>query len=139
MTLQDFCSQQEMAFDAFCKTLIRNESINAHKEYARRAKREVSLSSLSPDEWNMLSHCDKERSISERFFAQGQSVDVSDAALSNALHFLPPIHREVILLSYFLELSDVEIGQLLKVDARTVGYRRKSALKKLREYLETIP
>lgn len=61
---------------------------------------------------------------------------VSDESLSNALRFLPPIHRDVILLSYFLDLSDVEIGHLLKTDPRTIGYRRAAALKKLRDALE---
>lgn len=136
MTLQNFYSQQEDSFDSFCKTLIRNESINAHKEYSRRAVREISLSSLSPDEWNKLSCCDNTESLSERFTAQGQAIYVSNAALSDALRFLPPIHREIILLSFFLELSDVEIGRLLQVDARTIGYRRKAALKKLRYALE---
>lgn len=136
MTLQEFYSQQESGFDSFCKTLIRNESINAHKEYAHRAKRECSLSSLRSHEWNELSQCDDDLTLSDRFVAQGQTVYVSDESLSNALRFLPPIHRDVILLSYFLDLSDVEIGHLLKTDPRTIGYRRAAALKKLRDALE---
>lgn len=132
MTLQDFYTSQEESFDSFCKNLIRNESINAHKEYSRRARNEVSLSTLDPNQLEYTSDCP----VSERFVAQGHAVYVSDAALSDALRFLPPIHREIILLSFFLELSDVEIGRLLQVDARTIGYRRKAALKKLRYALE---
>ena len=41
MTLQEFYTLQEETFDSFCKTLIRNESINAHKEYAFRAQTET--------------------------------------------------------------------------------------------------
>lgn len=50
MTLQDFYTLQEETFDSFCKTLIRNKSINAHKEYAFRTQTEKPLQDLSSNE-----------------------------------------------------------------------------------------
>ena len=41
-----------------------------------------------------------------------------------------------ILLSYFLDMSDAEIGELLNVVRTTVFRHRKSALAKIKQYLE---
>lgn len=41
MTLAEFRIYQEQTFDAFCKKTIRNESIDAHREMATRARQEV--------------------------------------------------------------------------------------------------
>lgn len=50
MTREQFCKYQEDAFEAFCKALIRNESIDAHRELAARAERETAMSALSERE-----------------------------------------------------------------------------------------
>lgn len=139
MTLQEFYTLQEETFDSFCKTLIRNESINAHKEYAFRAQTETPLQDLSGNEQQQLAHEDTYDSLATHFIVRGENVYVRDPDLSDALRFLPPKRREVILLSYFLGRTDNEIGRLLKIDPRAVGYRREAALKKLREFLEEIP
>ena len=44
--------------------------------------------------------------------------------------------RDIILLSYFLDMSDAEIGELLNVVRTTVFRHRKSALAKIKQYLE---
>lgn len=139
MTLQEFYTLQEEMFDSFCKTLIRNESINAHKEYALRSQTEISVTDLSIHDQQQLSQEDNYNAFTTLFIVRGENVYVRDPDLSDALRFLPPKRREVILLSFFLERTDSEISQLLKLSPRAVGYRRKTALEKLREYLEEIP
>ena len=136
MTLQEFYTLQEETFDSFCKTLIRNESINAHKEYTFRNQNETPISALTIREQQQLSHEDHPHEFAKQFTVRGQLIGVQDPDLSDALHSLLPQHREVILLSYFLGCSDAEIGQLLKLNTNTVFYRRKAALKKLRIFLE---
>ena len=42
----------------------------------------------------------------------------------------------IVLLSYFLDMSDTEIGELLNVVRTTVFRHRKSALAKIKQYLE---
>ena len=54
MTEQEFHTYQEQSFDAFCKAVIRNESINAHKQLAARAEKEIQLSALSSNEIGKL-------------------------------------------------------------------------------------
>ncbi|WP_229720098.1 RNA polymerase sigma factor [Oceanobacillus neutriphilus] len=52
------------------------------------------------------------------------------------MHSLSEEKRNLVLLYYFLHLSDEEISQRLIVPRRTVHYRRTSALKRLKRFLE---
>ena len=72
------------------------------------------------------------------FWVQGRRILVSDWALGQALRSLPPYRRDVILLSYFMECSDSQIGKLLNMDTRTVCSRRTAALERLRCLLEDL-
>ena len=56
--------------------------------------------------------------------------------LPKPLNALPERKRDIILLSYFLDMSDAEIGELLNVVRTTVFRHRKSALAKIKQYLE---
>ena len=55
--------------------------------------------------------------------------------LADALAQLPEGKRDVILLSYFLEMTDREISEKLNIVHQTVSKRRLVTLKELREYL----
>ena len=48
---------------------------------------------------------------------------------------LPKGKRDVILLSYFLDMTDREISEKLNIVHQTVSKRRRATLKELREYL----
>ena len=48
----------------------------------------------------------------------GFDVLVKNELLAEALNALPERKRDIILLSYFLDMSDAEIGELLNVVAR---------------------
>ena len=49
---------------------------------------------------------------------------------------LPSKKRDVLLLSYFLDMNDTEIAEKLKVVGATIHYRRTSSLKELKLRLE---
>ena len=66
----------------------------------------------------------------------GFDVLVKNELLAEALNALPERKRDIILLSYFLDMSDAEIGELLNVVRTTVFRHRKSALAKIKQYLE---
>ena len=46
--------------------------------------------------------------------------------------------RNIILLFYFLEMTDDEIAKALKRIRRTINYKRNRALKELRNYMESL-
>lgn len=64
------------------------------------------------------------------------SWKTSDQRLAQALSYLLPKDREIVLLSYFAELTDGEVAQRVKVSRPTVQRRKNAALGKLRKMLE---
>lgn len=136
MTLEQFQRYQEETFDAFCKAVIRNESTNAHNEMNLRAEKEINFSSMSPSELQSFQTEDTYHTYCKKYHVRGNVVCVHDPTLGEILQHISPQRREIIFLCYFLGFSDSEIGQLLQIDRKTVDYRRKAALQRLRELLE---
>jgi RNA polymerase sigma factor (sigma-70 family) len=59
-----------------------------------------------------------------------------DDVIAKALERLPERRRDVILLSYFLEFSDREIGDKLNMLRATVQYQRTRTLQQLKKFME---
>ncbi|HKM01293.1 MAG TPA: sigma-70 family RNA polymerase sigma factor [Sedimentibacter sp.] len=75
--------------------------------------------------------------VTEQIFnVLGLDVIVADGVIAEALESLPERKRDIILLSYFLELSDREIGDKLNMLRSTVQYQRTSTLQKLKKFME---
>jgi len=66
----------------------------------------------------------------------GYDVAVKDDLISTALAALSEQKRDIILLSYFLDMTDQEIGKKLNMVRRTVQYQRTSSLRQLKKLLE---
>lgn len=66
----------------------------------------------------------------------GFEVAVADELLGEALKSLPQDRLEIILLSYFLGMTDPEIAGRLNLVLRTVAYRRTSSLQDLKKFME---
>lgn len=139
MTREQFYTYLEQSLDSFIKTVARNKSIDILREYVRQADRETPLSDLSPSEIaKCASITDSYRLYSRPYQVRNYVVQVSDPIVGEALQYLTPQRREVILLYYFLELTDAEIGRLLHIDNTTAQYRRRSALKQLKKLVEDM-
>ena len=138
MTTEEFNTYQEQTFDSFCKTVIRNESIDARRELTARADHETQLSALSVSDLSALCTADTYRPYRKTFFVHGNAVNVCDKSLSEALQFILPQQREVILLTYFFDYNDVEIGKLLGISNYAVRIRRNAALRHMHKQLESL-
>ena len=66
----------------------------------------------------------------------GFEVAVADELLAEALKTLPQDRLQIILLSYFLGMSDPEIAGRLNLIRRTVSHRRKNSLQELKKFME---
>ena len=99
-------------------------------------KKETNLSELSEAELGQLYAMDEYPSDSTYFDVLEYRVGVKDERLAEALATLPSKKRDVILLSYFLDMNDTEIAEKLKVVGATIHYRRTSSLKELKLRLE---
>lgn len=123
-------------FDSICRKVLRDESRNYKKQLARRAEKETNLSELSEAELGQIYAMDEYPSDSTYFDVLEYRVGVKDERLAEALAALPSKKRDVILLSYFLDMNDTEIAEKLKVVGATIHYRRTSSLKELKLRLE---
>ena len=66
----------------------------------------------------------------------GYDIEVKDALIAEALQALSERKRNVILLSYFLDMSDADIAREMNLVRSTVHEHRKRSLKILREIME---
>ena len=125
------------SFDGYCKKVTKRKSIDIHRENKRRSSYEVSFSDLSARELLSIAVTDRYFTGDYIFTILGESVGVGDATLAEALYTLPADRREIVLMSYFFDMTDMEIAERLNIARRTVAYRRKCSLKDLREFLES--
>lgn len=122
-------------FGAFCTRVLKNEARYIQRKYTRRRDQEKSLDDLTASELEQTAMWDKHFMDEHVFEVQGLPVVVTGNLLADAIAQLPEGKRDVILLSYFLGMSDREISERLNVVRQTISKRRLTTLKELREYL----
>ena len=127
---------KQRVFDSFCKKVLKNEARNCYKHMKWRREKEVSFSELSERELEQLSTTDKYFQTEQVFDVLGLDVIVKSEAIAQALQNLPKSNRDIILLSYFLELSDGEIGKKLDMVRSTVQYQRTRTLQELKKIMK---
>ena len=110
-------------FGAFCVRVLKNEARHIQRDYASLLDQEKPL---DEDDYFMDEHV---------FEVLGLPVVVTGNVLADALAQLPEGKRDVILLSYFLGMTDREISEKLHIVHQTVSKRRLVTLKELYEYL----
>ena len=106
--------------------IIKNAGLNHLKKKRRHG--EVSLEGLAETGYNPSSSAATPRQAAERL--------ESRAEVRRAIDALPDIHREILMLRHFDELSYQEIAERLNIAQGTVMSRLHAARKKLREALE---
>lgn len=122
-------------FDAFCKKVLRNEARDYLDELARQRNREISFSDLPVEVMEQLSVCDDYFADDRTFDVLGNTVQIASDELAEAIAALPKQKRDIILLSYFLDMPDGEIAKALNMVRSSVAYRRSATLELLRELM----
>lgn len=128
--------RNEHTFDSFCKRLLKNETKDYYRRMQHRRKYEVSLSELPEETLSQLAVWDSYFENTYLFEIMGFEISIKDELLAEALKTLPQDRREIILLSYFLGMTDPEIAEHLNLVRRTVAYRRTSTLQALKKCME---
>lgn len=132
-------SQEEynqQTFDSFCKRLLKNEARDYYKHLQYRREHEISLSELSEEALEQFAVWDRYFEDTYLFEVMGFEVAITNELLAEALKTLPQDRQEIILLSYFLGMTDPEIAEQLNLVRRTVAYRRTSSLQALKKFME---
>lgn len=139
MTMEAFYCYHEQLFDSFSKRVIKHIGIDLFKKQQGLGNIEIALSALPKRDRDSLSveETYKLDTGSATYDVLGTPITVANP-LGQALRFLPPQRREVLLLCYFAEMSDPQIGKILNLTAAAVNYRRKKALDALRTILEAM-
>lgn len=125
-------------FDSFCKTLLKNEMIDYERERSYRLKHEVSFSELTQEELSRMTNTDEYIVESEVFRVLDYDVEVKDELLGEALKYLPEKKRNVILLSFFMDMTDTEIAKHMNLVRSTIHHHRVSSLQALKKIMEGI-
>ncbi len=123
-------------FDTYCKRIVKNEAASAHREYKQQNQDEVVFSDLSSKEMQQLQYTDRYAPDRQTFPLLGMKIEILDSDLARALSAFSPERRSIIILSYLLDMTDLDIAHLFKLNRTTVRYRRKSSLKQLRKLME---
>jgi RNA polymerase sigma factor (sigma-70 family) len=126
------------AFDCFCKKVLKNELRDYYAEIKRERDKKINFSEMQAQELEQLFTTDDYFSTEQIFNVQNRDIIVSNETIAAALRNLPQHKRDIILLSYFLELSDAEIGKKLNLIRSTVQYQRTSTLQELKKLLKEL-
>ena len=122
-------------FCAYCIKVLRGEALNYLDELERQRKREVNFSEILQKDLETLYCCD-DYDMAENFTVMGRQVPVRDEWICKALKKLPIKKREIILMLYFLDMTEKEIAACLKLVQSTVHYHKDDSLRL--PFIETI-
>ena len=123
-------------FGGFCVAVLRNENNKILRDEKPIKENETSLYSL-PRSCTALQVDDDQCFKREYLFeVMGKQVPVSGRELAEGIGELSTIDRELILLSYFLGLTDREIAEIFNIANSSVCRRRMKILSELRNYFE---
>ena len=127
----------ECSFDAFCKKAIRNLAIDAKRIYWKKSMVTSDdellanyVKSLKTEDTYDLNKYEK------IYYVNGVKVVVTNESVGEALKFIMPNKRAVLLLSFFMDYRDSDIARTLRITNSTVSYRKKQALMQLKVLLE---
>ena len=123
-------------FDYFCKKVLKNEMRGYYNEANKRQEREKNFSELSLPEMKQLCDLDDYFATEQIFNVQGKEIIVADERIAKALTTLTEGKRDIVLLAYFLDMTDREIGERLNLVRNTVQYQRTTTLTELKKILE---
>ena len=120
MKPSSFQTTIENQFDYICKRAMEDERKNYMLYLSRIAKREVSFSDVG------------DYLVSQFATTDNYSTDFQIFTLNE----LPDKKREILLLFYFMDMSDSEIADLLKLNRSTVYRHRTSGLALIKKFME---
>jgi len=128
------CCQE--CFDSFCKKVLKNHARNYEKQLRKYNSQECYLEDVSLNIKLQPAFSASPYEEAYIFRVMNMDIIVNDFLLGAALEKLNDDQRDIVLLSYFLEMTDQEIAECLNLIRRTVSYRRSVILKKLKKILE---
>jgi len=124
-------------FVSFCREAIRRGAGNAFRVAENRRKHQILLDDLDEPVSELVS-ADEYPSTYEVYHVMDQKIAIHNEKLADAMNRLPATRREILLMAFFLEMTDNEISLVLQIPRRTVNYQRNVALQQLNQIMTEI-
>lgn len=123
-------------FDSYCKKVVKYNGC-AMRRNEKRVERKI-LDCIAFDEaiLNTLYVEDQYNILASKICLPNISVYIENESLYHYLLLLPKKRLEIILLSYFGEMTDNEIGKMMRIAKSTVQYNRIKALGFLKDSMK---
>lgn len=127
-------------FDAYAKKALIQELKYRKRSMKNQRARVVNFSELSNLEAQSL--CSEDTYPVEKF-QKTVETKLFDAVICNellyeSLQLLTPSNREILLLKYWGQMTDAEIGQVLSMSQQMVNYHRGRSLRRLKTIIEEM-
>ena len=122
-------------FCKYCIKVMEGEVLYYLRQLAKQQEREVCFSDLTPEQENQLRTYDDLLEL-DYFQVMDVDVPVRDEYISNALNKLPERKRMIILMAFFLDMTEQEIADYYHLVQSTVHYHKAESLRILRDILE---
>lgn len=123
-------------FDCLCKKVLRERSRDIKRGLVKQAEHEIFLSELASEYLKQIGVMDDYPSDNSYFKVAGFQVAIHCDELAKALSGLSSEERDIVLLAYFLDMTDREIAEKLDLVRSTVQRKRANTLKELKTKLE---
>lgn len=136
MKPSDFQKTIQCQFDCKLKRTVKGVIWNYKKELKRRKDKEIPFCELPEIVVEKLAVWDEYESDYTAFDVCGIEIRVLDDELADALKSLSEKDRNIVLMYFFLGMSDAEIGDKMKIDRSTSFRIRKSSLDKIGKRLK---
>ena len=128
---------KQHSFDSYCKKILKYAARNHFAKIQKRAERETLFSDMAAQDLAALSVTDEYFKDDYVFIVADGSVGVTDADLAEALGTLSANKRDILLMSFFFDMTDREIAERLNMARRTVAYQRTSSIQELKKLMES--
>lgn len=128
----------ENQFDYICKRTMEDERKDYYKYLSRLSKHEISFSDVGDYIVSQFFTLDNRNETTDFqiYTLNGITVGIEHDLLSEALRELSERKREILLMYYFMDMSDSEIAELLKLNRSTVYRHRTSGLDYIKKFME---
>ena len=130
--------EKDIVRKKFCKYCIKTmdgEALYYLRQLEKQQEREVCFSDLTVEQEKQLSVYDDFLDMNY-FQVMDTDVAVQDDDISNALRKLPERKRKIILMAFFLDMTEQEIADYYHLVQSTVHYHKAESLRRLKGILE---
>ena len=129
----------EHQFDSFCKLVLVCEMKDYKKIILRKMAKEILFSELMLIHGYDLEHKKVGQEEIKDIFSikvMGFDITIKNMLIAEAVLSLTERGRNIVLMSFFLGMTDKEIGKMLHLGQSTVNYHKNNNLKKMRKFME---